>query len=255
MRAVLLGIAFAAACAATPLRAPAPQASNDAEALYKKMEAALAAAKKLDVTFTSSTEGPGATKTTGSFSIAPGNNLDMKVEGVSGVKKYSLALSSNGAQMTLTRSEIPPPPVPLPPLPPLPPPKALVSNTALALARGGAWLAQKYADGEYRTAVDAHFTAMERGAPPAPSAETDVAKWHSMANFRMGAAEGGAASVTYDLVATVEKNILLTAVTVWIDSKTHLPVRRQGAIFTLADGKPSDAPLSKWTETYQAKSE
>src|SRR5882762_3325941 len=101
LRTNLLAIALAASCAA----APPPRPANESEALYKKMEAALASAKKLHVEFESTTEG---STVKGSFKLEEGNKLDMKIEGAAGEKRYSLALACDGKKMTLTRSETPP---------------------------------------------------------------------------------------------------------------------------------------------------
>src|SRR5688572_10997945 len=118
-RTAILVFAFAASCAAAPPPRPAPpkpppvptpQAANDSEAQFRKMEAALAAAKKLTVEFKSVTDGASVS---GTFAVDEGNKLEMKIQGTAGEKKYELALKCDGAKMTLTRSETPPPPVPL----------------------------------------------------------------------------------------------------------------------------------------------
>lgn len=259
MRLGIVGIALAVSCAA----APPPQAANDGEALYKKMEAALAAAKKLEVTFESSTEAPGPARISGTIKVESGNKLEMKVQGDVGVKKYTLELTCDGGKMNLTRTETPPPPVPLGPQPELPAPGTLAANVAAALARGGAWFAQEFADGEYRAVADPFFE--ERQAAKAENrpmkdlpavAPRDAATLHTMANFRQGKPEGGATPVTYDLTRTGEKVALMTTVTVWIDSKSSLPLKREGAIFTLtSEGKPAGAALSNWKEQYKAKTE
>src|SRR5262245_8574554 len=248
-RTTLLALAFAASCAAS---AP-PQASNPSEALYRKMEAALAAAKNLQVEFESTFD---ASAVKGSFKIEDGNRLDMKVEGRAGAKEYVLALKSDGAKMTLERSETPPPPVPLEAQPALEAPAALTANVAACLARGGAWLAQEVAETEYRRAADPYFEerqAKKEGRPfkPHPAAPLVVAEMHTLRNFRPGPSEGGATAVTYELVRKSESPALVAVVTVWIDSK-GLPVKREG-YFATPDGKPAGVPSSKWTEKYSFK--
>jgi len=257
VRSSLLGIVFAMSCAASPPY----QAPNDGEKLYRKMEAALAAAKKLHVDFTSTTEG---STIQGSFRVDEGNKLKMEIEGAAGAKTYKITLSCDGAQMSLTRSESPPPPVPLGPQPALPAPKTLTANVAAALARGGAWLAQEFADGEYRAVADPYFEERQKAKEqenrpmnklPAV-APRDVTALHTMENFRPGKSEGGASAVTYDLVRKGGKPILINTMTVWIDSKTGLPVKRESLIFAATDeGKVAGAPVSKQTETYKITSE
>ncbi len=249
-RTNLLALAFAASCAAAPPQAPA----NESEALYRKMEAALAAAKKLNVEFVSTTEG---STVKGTFTIDEGNKLDMKVEGSAGEKKYTLTLVCDGQKMNLTRSETPPPPVPLKPQPELEAPGTLAANVAAALARGGAWLAQEFADGEYRAAADPWFEERQKAEGEqrpmkklTPVPPRDVTTMHTMGNFRAGKAEGGASAVTYDLVRKGEGPVLVVTMTVWIDSKTSLPVKREGQFYVATpEGKASGAALSKWTET------
>ncbi|HTF55798.1 MAG TPA: hypothetical protein VK661_00895 [Planctomycetota bacterium] len=259
MRLGIVGIALVVSCAA----APPPQAVNDGEALYRKMEAALAAAKKLEVTFESTAEGPGSAKVSGTFKVEAGNKVEMNVQGLVGVKKYTLELSCDGAKMNLKRTETPPPPVPLGPQPELPAPATLGTNVAAALARGGAWFAQEFADGEYRAVADPYFeerqTAKAENRPmkeiPAV-APRDATTLHTMANFRLGKSEGGATPVTYDLTAVGEKVALVTTVTVWVDAKTSLPVKREGALFAKTqEGKAGGPPLSSWKEQYKTKIE
>lgn len=256
MRSSLLGIVFAMSCAASP----SPQAANDSEKLYRKMEAALAGAKKLQVDFESATEG---SSIKGSFKIEDGNKFGMEVVGAVGAKKYTLSLSCDGQEMLLTRTEEPPPPVPLGPQPALPAPKTLTANVAAALARGGAWLAQEFADGEYRALANPFFEerqkSIEQKRPmnklPAV-APRDVTVLHKMENFRPGKSEGGASAVTYDLVRKDGKPILINTMTVWIDSKTGLPVKRESLIFAATDAeKAAGDPVSKQAETYRFKSE
>ena len=247
-RSIWPALALAVSCAATP-----PQAATPSEALYRKMEAALAAAKNLQVEFESTFD---ASSVKGSFKIEEGNKLDMKVEGQAGAKRYSLTLASTGPKMVLTRAETPPPPVPLEPQPELSAPAALTANVAACLARGGAWLAQEVAETEYRMAADAYFEerqAKKEGRPfkPRPAAPLVVAEMHTLQNFRPGKSEGGATAVTYDLVRKSGSPVLAAVVTVWIDAK-GLPVKREGFFATL-DGKPAGVPSSKWSETYSFK--
>src|SRR5688572_26400938 len=231
LRTTFAALAFAASCAAS---AP-QQASSPAEALYRKMEAALAAAKNLHVGFESTFDG---STVKGSFKIEDGSKVEMKVDGQAGAKKYSLALKSDGEKMTLTRSETPPPPVPLEPQPELKASGTIPANVAAGLARGGAWLAQELADVEYRVVADAYFEerqATKEGRPfkPRPAAPIVAAEMHTMSNFRAGKSEGGATAVTYDLVRKGDTPVLAAVVTVWIDDK-GMPVKREG-YFATAD--------------------
>ena len=256
LRTTLLAIAFAASCAATPpAPPPVPQASNDSEALYRKMETALANSKKLQVDFKSALDGAAVE---GTFKVDEGNKLEMKVSGAAGQKKYALVLACDGAKMNLTRTETPPPPVPLKPQPELPAPGTLAANVLAALARGGAWLAQEFADGEYRAVADPYFEERQKALeennrpmkPMPPVAPRDVTALHELRNFR----PGGAGAVTYDLIRKGEGPILMATFTVMIDSKTNLPTKREGVFFlTGTDGKTAGAALSKWTETYSFK--
>jgi outer membrane lipoprotein-sorting protein len=240
-----------ASCAAAPAPASAPQAANDAEGAFKKMEAALASAKKWRLEFNSTTDGAFSK---GTLAVDEGNKLEMKITGASGVKKYELTLTCDGAKMNATRSETPPPPVPLEPQPELPAPATLAANAAAALARGGAWLAQEFTYGEYRAAADPYFEERQRakgagGAmkplPPVPP--RDAAGLHTLSNFRTA----GAGAVTYDLVPKTDGSVVGATMTVWIDSKSGLPTKREGQFFQVTDGKPTGAALSKWTETYK----
>src|SRR5688572_7196261 len=184
-------------CAATPLRAP-----QDPESLFKKMTETLASAKRLQVEFDAIADGA---TVKGSFAIDEGNKLEMKVDGTSGTKKYTLTLSCDGAKMNLTRKETPAPPVPLEDQPEMPAPANLTANVAAALARGGAWLAQEFTDVEYRRTANPWFIERQnaRGENnrkmndvPAPEPR-DVTTLHTLSNFRTGT--GG--SVVYDMIA------------------------------------------------------
>jgi hypothetical protein len=262
LRTTLLALAFAASCAATPplqapsvtppKTAPVPQAANDSEAQYRKMEAAVTSAKTLQVTFESAGDGVSAK---GSFKIGEGNKLEMKVEGVAGVKKYTLTLTCDGKQMTLVREETPPPPVPLKPQAEFEPPPNLAANTAAGFARGGAWLAQEFSDGEYRAIANAYYTERqkaleENNRPMKPQVVPpgDLGAMYELKNFR----SGGAGAVTYDLFRKGENSPVIMTFTVTIDPKTSLPSRREGAFAIATDGKPG-APVSKWTEKYSFK--
>src|SRR5262245_2644615 len=104
LRTTLAVLAFAASCAAaTPLQAP-----NDAEALYRKMEAALAGAKKLTVDFKAVADG---TLVEGTLALDDGNKLDLSVKGKAGVKDYTLVIKCDGQKLSLARTEKPAPPV------------------------------------------------------------------------------------------------------------------------------------------------
>jgi hypothetical protein len=182
----------------------------------------------------------------------------MNIAGTAGQKQYTLVLACDGAKMTLTRTETPAPPLPLKPQPELPAPGTLAANVFAALARGGAWLAQDFAEGEYRAVANPYFEERQKAQeeenrpmkPLPPVAPRDVTALHELRNFR----PGGAGAVTYDLVRKVDSPILVATFTVTIDPKTSLPTKREGAFFLAgADGK--SAAMSKWSETYQIKAE
>lgn len=248
VRTILLGLAFVASCAA----APAPQAANEGEALFRKMESALSAARKWRLEFNSTTDGAFSK---GTLHIDEGNKLEMKVTGSVGTKKYDLTLTCDGQKMNVTRSEMPPPPVALAAQPELPAPPNLAANAAVALARGGAWLAQEFTYGEYRAVADPYFEERSKAKaennrpmkPLPPVAPRDAAAFHVLANFRTG----GAGAVTYDLVPKGGSSVVAATMTVWIDLKTALPTKREGQFYQVTDGKPAGAALSKWTETYK----
>ena len=265
LRTTLLAVAFAASCAATPPAPapvsppspspPVPQAANDSEALYRKMESALAKAKKLQVEFQSSSDN---TAIKGTFKVGEGNKFEMNIAGAAGQKKYTLVLTCDGTKMNLTRTETPPPPIPLQAQPELPAPGTLATNVLAALARGGAWLAQDFSEGEYRAVANPYFEERQKAAeeehrpmkPLPPVAPRDVTALHELRNFR----PGGAGAVTYDLVRKGDNPMLVATLTVTIDPKSNLPTRREGAFFlTGSEGKPGEAPLSKWSETYSFK--
>ncbi len=270
-RTTLLALAFAASCAATPASppppappAPPPQAANDAEALFKKMETALAA-RPFKIKFTSGVMHPASplVQMKGSLSVEPGTTAELGIEGKVGAKKFTLILKSDGKAITADRTESPPPPDlgPLPPPAAVPPPKSLSANLAAAMARGGVWLAQDYFDGEYRAAADRHFKAMQGIVVPPPANETDVTQWHALRNFAMDKKEkiGGrdAQAVRYEMVKAGETLGIYTAVKVWIDAETSRPLKREGRIYTtmtrMAGGKEETIPThaSTWVETYE----
>ena len=247
MRPILLGMLIAASCAASPV----PQAATEGEALYRKMEAAVTGAKKLTVEFTATADGA---TVTGTFVIDEGNKLDLKVAGTSGVKKYDLKIKCDGQKMSLERSETPAPPVPLEPQPELPAPANFTANVAASFARGGAWLAQEFADVEYRRAADPWFIERQKAkeeqgrkmkpVPPPPLRE--ASSLHDLRNFRSG--DGG--SIRYDLVPKGENPPVVLTVTVWVDAK-GMPTKREGQYFATKDGKPAGESLSKWNEIYK----
>jgi hypothetical protein len=263
LRTTLLALAFAASCAATPPAPapkptpkaappapPAPQTAGDPESLFKKMEAALTGAKSLHVDFESTGD---TSSVKGSFKITDGKKLEMKIDGRAGVKKYTLTLTCDGEKMKVTRSETPAPPVPLQEQPELPAAPALATNVAAALARGGAWLAQTFADAEYRRAADPWFIERQDAGlqnrpmnPVPPPPARDLASLYTLSNFR------GKGEVTYDLVRKDEVPLVIVTQTVWIDSK-GMPTKRQGQFFAAKDGKPDGPALSTWTETCTIK--
>jgi hypothetical protein len=248
-------------CAASP----SPQSANDGEALYKKMQAAIAASKPLRIQFTSSVEDKAAplTRLKGTLAIEEGNKAEFEVEGQAGTRKFTLKLTSDGTKVRIHRLESPPPPDlgPLPPTAEVEAPKTLTGNLASAMARGGAWLAQEYFDGEYRAAADRHFKAMQGIINPPPTKETDVTDRHLLKAFKLVKKEKvgdrTAQAVSYDLVRTGEMAGLFTTVTVWIDVETSLPLKREGKVFTTmtrpAGGKEETVAthVSTWVETYE----
>src|SRR5688572_28121558 len=212
LRTTLLSLALAMSCAATP-----PQAANEAEALYKKMEAALKATP-LKFKFTSSVEHPSTpvVQMKGSLSVEEGNKAVLEVEGKVGVRTYTLKLTSDGKEISIARSEAPPPPDlrPLPPPAVVAVPKSPGANLASAAARGGAWLVQDYFDGEYRAAADRYFKGMQGMTVPPPKNETDVAEWHLLKNFTMGKKDKSGQAVQYEMTRAGDALGIYTAVTV-----------------------------------------
>lgn len=242
LRTTLLGIAFAVSCAA----APAPRPPQEAD--YRKMEAAVTSARKLLVEFTSETAGA---KVTGTLKIDEGNKLELNVAGKAGVKEYRLTVTCDGKVMNLARWESPPPPVALEEQPPLAAPPNFAANTALAFARGGAWLAQEFAEGEYRALANAFFVERQhareeaRPAKPVSVPPRDANALYEATNFRSGA--------TYDLVRKTDKPVVTMTFTVSVDPKTGLPTKREGEFSVPAEGKAPAAALSKWSESYSYK--
>jgi hypothetical protein len=259
----ILGALFIASCAAAPPPAPVPQASNDAEALFKKMEAAVQG-KPLKIKFRSAVEHPAtpAVKLEGTLAIDEGNKAEYAVQGQVGTKKFTLKLTSDGTKISVERSETPPPPDlgPLPPPVDVPVPKELGRNLGTALARGGTWLVQDYFDGEYRSAADRHFKGL-MGIKTAPPADTDIAAKHTLKNFTLGKAEKvgarNALPVRYDLSAAGESLGIVTSVTLWVDAETSRPVKREGKVhttMTLPKGGKEETVsthISTWVETYE----
>src|SRR5688572_8651253 len=251
---------FAASCAASPV---ALQAPSEAEALFKKMEATLAA-KTLKVKFTSAVEFPATPeiKLEGSLSLEEGNKATFEVGGKAGPRTYTLKIACDGAKITQSRTEMPPPPDlgPLPPPAVVAAPASLNANLAAALARGGAWLVQDYFDAEYRTAADRHFKSLQGTPPGAPPKETVVAELHELRNFVLDKKEKvrdrNSQAIKYDMHRVGETLGIFTTITVWIDAETSLPLKREGKIFTTmkltVNGKESvtSSHASTWVETY-----
>src|SRR5688572_5233002 len=165
------------AAAASPRVHASPQAPNDAEALFKKMEAALAGAN-FKIAFTSAVTHPASPQAQmkGTLAVETTNAADLEVSGKVGTRTFTLKLTAAKDQITMARSETPPPPDlgPLPPPVAVAAPPSLSKNLAAAMARGGFWLAQEYFDGEYRVAADRHFKGLMGIPVPPPGKETDV---------------------------------------------------------------------------------
>ena len=177
-----------------------PQEKNEAEELFKKMEAKLAAAKSVQFKFEGEMN-PRGVKLSGTLVFGETNQSRCDLEGKFGEESQSISVISDGKMARMTTSE--------------PPenkafavPETLGRLMRLAAARAGCLGTIDVSQREEK-------------------AKEDPEKAFAASDFKLGAkekvGEREAQAVEYKLVRKGEKD---SAATVWIDAETHLPLKR-----------------------------
>lgn len=186
------------------------QDSPDAEQLFRKMEKQLAVAKTLQFQFETTLEGgleKGA-KIKGSFVLGEANKLRLVVDGEFDGKPMKGELASNGTKIRAVASYAKEPRE-------HDTPANLGDVLKLMTGRAGVFFAFEAV--EY---IVAGSKDKDKTLPPH--------KLFAVSDFKLGAkskvGDRAAQIVTYAM--TVAGSELTTYVTLWIDSETHLPLRR-----------------------------
>jgi outer membrane lipoprotein-sorting protein len=192
-------------------KAPAKD-TRVAEKIFRQMEDALVKAKALDVSFDVTVEGPvkenPATKLKGILVLAANNKARLAIKGDMGRLPYTLVMESDGE--TLTTKSIGPSPTEFT----QEAPKDLNASLLYAVARSG-------------ISFSVHFLSepLKPGQEPGefkPNEQLRVSEFRMGDDKKLGERE--VRVVHYKLLGRVAKEPF--AVSVWLDAKTGMPLRR-----------------------------
>src|SRR5207244_7086900 len=205
--------------------APAYGQENEGEKLFKDMEKKLRSAKSLHFEFDSEVRANGEkVRGSGSFDLAEGRTkFRIKSEVKQGDRNLEGLLAVSDGKATYAKSRLSPDARTLPAARPF------NDNHLSLLARAG---------------VTMFFNVCQAGplpfAPRLANFEDDIDKSIVVKNFQLGAkekiGEQDTQIVHYEFSPAKEKDA--ARVTVWVDTKTHLPVKQAVVISTTAGGKP-----------------
>jgi outer membrane lipoprotein-sorting protein len=200
--------------------------ADNAEALFKKMEGPILAAKSfktdIEVTFEATKE-DARKGFKGRFLVAKGNKMRLELEGTIRDKPAKVLMVSDGMKMATAMDE------------------GLKNVQDTEKDLGQVALASMSRTGIFA----ALFLIIESGKPGMKREPFELNKSFALSDFKMGkkeaVADREAQAVHYQLKARGAKEPL--EVTVWIDLKTHLPIKRT---VTAKEGRES----MTITETY-----
>ena len=196
---------------------------DDAEKLFRQMEAKLAKAKTIDCTYEAKVEAEKTGTMKGTLLLGEGNKIRMEMGGEFGGMKGKFTMIADGTKMKAVGEGIPAQPAE-------DAPKWLGEAVRASLARAGLMLpfmsaSPRSPDKEKEFKIDEHF---------------------QVSDFRLGKKEmvdkHEAQVVQYTLTLKMPKDQKLDA-TVWIDTKTQLPLKR--VLTSTMDGEKKTL-----TETY-----
>jgi outer membrane lipoprotein-sorting protein len=178
---------------------------NDAEQLFKQMEAKLHKAKTVSLSFASKAESDGEPfkgwKLKGTVAVVGGNKGRVEMSGgKEGSERFKALSISDGKQVVQDKGK------------PRPAPKVYTSNLLTIVARSG-------------------FFLMIAPLPPEPftNPNFDLREGFTVSGFKLGKKEkiGERETQRIDYMLSVKGNAGKFPVAVWIDLKTRLPVKRQ----------------------------
>lgn len=182
------------------------QGINEAEQLFRKMEAKLLKARTLECAFeVKMAGGDGSGEFKGSVALAEGNKLRVELAGKFGEKGGTLTIVSDGVKIVIIDSDVPTPKTD-------DVPKALNERASAVTARAGAF--------------------MSVGLVMDPQAkDATVDELLKVAEFKLGKKEKldgrDAQIIEYKLTPKDENP---GTVSIWLDAKTNLPLKRLIAI-------------------------
>jgi outer membrane lipoprotein-sorting protein len=191
-------------CALVPLLAGADE-PNEAEKLFREMEAKVTKAKAIDCTYEATAEADNKKGTMkGTLLLAEGNKVRMGIEGDLGGMKSKYTMIADGMKMKSVAEGAPAQPA-------QDAPKWLGDAVRSSLARAGLF-----------------FPFMTISATP-PGKDFKADEHFPVSDFKLGKKEAvgkqEAQVVQYTLTMKSITDVKLD-VSVWIDTKTHLPLKR-----------------------------
>jgi outer membrane lipoprotein-sorting protein len=198
---------------------------KDAEKAFQEMSATLTKAKSFACTFEMKMDAPdGKGSFKGSLAVAPGNKVRIEMKGEGGGKTMDLLVVSDGAKSVAVDDKKTQPIRDTP--------KNMAKNFLTGMARGGIFAPM--------------FLAVEAVAEGEKPGETNVEEMLKVSDFKLGKKEKvddkEALAIEYVLTAASAGGEKLST-TVWVDAKTHVPLKRS------LTAKVGDKQLTV-TETY-----
>lgn len=208
--------------AATVLLAAEP---DSAEAQFKKMEQQVLKCKTLqtELDVVAGAEKESFMEMKGRMLIAQGNKVRMELEGEIRKEKDKMVMVSDGKKMIMDSAKRPGQGKEQDS------PKHLTEASLASYSRSGI--------------VVALFMARASSGDEKPEA-FDIDKEMAISDFKLGKKEGGTQAIEYKLATRGGKDPM--AITVWIDSKTNLPVKR---VATAMEGKMTMTITEKYAKT------
>jgi outer membrane lipoprotein-sorting protein len=201
-------------------------ADKDAEKAFQEMSATLTKAKSFACTFEmkmDTPEGKGSYK--GRLAVAQGNKVRIEMKGEGGGKTMDLLVVSDGAKSVAVDDKKTQPIRDTT--------KNMAKNVLTGMARGGIFAPM--------------FLAVEAVAEGEKPGETNVEEMLKVSDFKLGKKEKvedkNAQAIEYVLTAASVGSGEKINATVWVDVKTHVPLKR------LLTAKIGDKQLTV-TETY-----
>jgi outer membrane lipoprotein-sorting protein len=211
-----LTLAAAALLAAEP---------DSAEAQFKKMEQQVLKCKTLqtELEVTAGSEKESFIEMKGRMLVAPGNKIRMELEGELRKEKDKMVMVSDGKKMIMDSTKRPGQGKEQDT------PKHMTEASLASYSRSGI--------------VVALFMSRTSSGDEKPEA-FDIDKEMAISDFKLGKKEGGTQAIEYKLATRGGKEPL--AITVWVDTKTNLPVKR---VAMAMEGKMTITMTEKYAKT------